>query len=155
VVVSRAVSTVLDASMAVLLVSAAAVALVTVPGGDQRPADPDAAARTVLASTATATYQADAGAGRRTVSGRAGTLLAHAAVAERRGRNQRFVRAVEAGVADVLARVDGRVAVTATTGDVRVRVGEQPPPSASVAAVSHDVVAENRTVSVTVRTWSP
>ncbi|MCG1002196.1 MULTISPECIES: hypothetical protein [Halobacterium] len=151
---SRAISTVLDASLAVLLVSAAAVALVTIPGGDRRPPDPDAAARTVLASTATAEYQTANGS-QRAVSGRVGTLLAHAAVADNRSANSRFADAVENAVGDVLASVDGHVAVVATAGDGRVRVGERPPPSASVAAVAHEAVAENHSVTVTVRTWSP
>lgn len=152
-VVTRAVSTVLDASLAVLLVSAAAVALVTIPGGDRRPPDPDAAARTVLASTATAEYQTANGS-ERAVSGRVGTLLAHAAVADGRSEHSRFASAVEDAVADVLRDADGRIAVVATAEDGRVRVGEQPPPGASVAAVSHEAVAENDSVDITVRTWS-
>jgi len=154
VVVNRAVSTVLDASLAVLLVSAAAVALVTIPGGDQRPPDPDAAARTVLASTTTAEYQSASGS-ERAVSGRVGTLLAHAAVADARSTHSRFAAAVEDAVADVLRDADGRMAVVATEGDGRVRVGQRPPPDASVAAVSHEAVVENASVTVTVRTWSP
>lgn len=150
---SRAVSTVLDASLAVLLVSAAAVALVAIPGSDQRPPDPDDAARTVLASTTTAEYQTANGS-ERTVSGRVGTLLAHAAVADDRSANSRFARAVEDAVADVLANADGHIAIVATAGDGRIRVGERPPPSASVAAVSHEAVAENESVTITVRTWS-
>lgn len=150
---SRAISTVLDASLAVLLVSAAAVALVTIPGGDQRPPDPDAAARTVLASTTTAEYQTANGS-QRTVSGRVGTLLAHAAVADGRSEHSQFADAVEDAVADVLADADGHVAVVATAGDGRVRVGERPPPSVSVAAVSHEAVAENDSATITVRTWS-
>ncbi|MGB9963914.1 hypothetical protein [Halobacterium sp. CBA1126] len=150
---SRAVSTVLDASLAVLLVSAAAVALVAIPGGDQRPPDPDAAARTVLASTTTAEYQTANGT-KRAVTGRVDTLLAHAAVAEHRSTHSPFASAVERAVSDVLADADGRVAVVASAGDGTVRVGERPPPSASVAAVAHDAVAENHTVTITVRTWS-
>ncbi|GAA0282818.1 DUF7284 family protein [Halobacterium noricense] len=150
---SRAISTVLDASLAVLLVSAAAVALVTIPGSDQRPPDPDAAARTVLASTTTAEYQTANGS-ERSVSGRVGTLLAHAAVADNRSTNSRFASAVEDAVADVLADANGRIAIAATGGGGTVRVGERPPPSASVAAVSHEAVAENDSVTITVRTWS-
>lgn len=152
-VVSRAVSTVLDASLAVLLVSAAAVVLVTLPGGDQRPPDPDAAAQTVLASTTTAEYHANGS--ERAVSGRVDTLLAHAAVADDRSTHSRFASAVEAAVADVLAATDGRVSVVATAGSGRVRAGPRPPPSASVAAVTHRAVAENDAVTITVRTWSP
>jgi len=151
--VSRAVSTVLDASLAVLLVSAAAVALVAIPGGDQRPPDPDAAARTVLASTATAEYRTADGS-RRTVSGRAGTLLAHAALADERAANPGFVRAVDAAVEAVVAEAGGSVEVVATTSTGRVRVGERPPPDAAVAAVSHEVAVGNESATVTVRTWS-
>jgi hypothetical protein len=154
VVVTRAVSTVVDASLAVLLVSAAAVALVTIPGGSDPPPDPDAAARTVLASTATATIEADDG-GQRRVSGRVGTLLTQAAIAARDGTDGQFASAVEAAVGDVLVRADGHVAVVATAGAGDVRVGERPPPSASVAAVSHDVTVQNGTATITVRTWSP
>lgn len=149
----RAVSTVLDASMAVLLVSAAAVALVTIPGDNPRPADPDAAARTILASTASATYHAQSGR-QRTASGSVATLLGHAAVSKHRGGNARFVRAVETSVADVLAEVGRPVAVTATAGDARVSVGQRPPPSASVAAVTHRVTVGNTSALVSVRTWS-
>lgn len=149
----RAISTVLDASMAVLLVSAAAVALVTIPGDGPRPADPDAAARTVLASTASATYHAQSGR-KRSVSGRVATLLGHAVVSKDRGANPRFVRAVEAAVADVLAAQGGLVAVTASAGDARVTVGPRPPPSASVGAVTHRVTVGNASAFVSVRTWS-
>ncbi|WP_336034840.1 DUF7284 family protein [Halobacterium yunchengense] len=149
---SRAVSTVLDASLAVLLVSAAVVALVAIPGDDPRPADPDAAARTVLASTATATYQTDAGS--EPVTGRVGTLLAHAAVADRDGASEPFVDAVESAVGFVVQQVDGDVAVVAVAGDGRVRAGDRAPPSASVAAVSHEVDVGDETATVTVRTWS-
>lgn len=150
---SRAISTVLDASLAVLLVSAAAVALVTIPGGDQRPADPDAAARTVLASTTTAEYQTANGS-ERSVSGRVGTLLAHAAVADGSSEHSRFANAVADAVVDVLTDANGHITVVATAGEGTVRVGERPPPSASVAAVSHEAVAENDSVTITVRTWS-
>lgn len=150
---SRAVSTVLDASLAVLLVSAAAIALVAIPGSDQRPPGPDAAARTVLASTAIAEYQTANGS-RRSVSGRTGTLLAHAALADGRDVSPRFVRAVERAAEDVLVATDGRVEVVATTGAGRVRVGKRPPPSASLAAVSHEIAVANESATVTVRTWS-
>lgn len=150
---SRALSTVLDASMAILLVSAATVALATIPNEEPSPPDPDAVASTVLASTATATYQDDA-ATQRNVTGRASTLLAQAAVAVRDGGNERFVEAVEAAVGDVLVRADGHIAVVAVSDSGRVRVGERPPPSASVAAVSHEVSVQNGTATITVRTWS-
>jgi hypothetical protein len=152
--VTRAISTVVDAALAIVLVSAAAVALVTIPEGDQRPPDPDAAAKTVLASTADATFQA-AGGQQRTVTGRTGTLLAHAAVAEHAGTDERFVRAVANATGAVLAATDRPVEVVASAGQATVRVGQRPPPSASVAAVSHEITVENGTATVTVRTWSP
>lgn len=149
---TRAVSTVLDVSLALLLVSVAVVALVTIPGSESRPPDPDAAARTVLASTATATYgPAD---DPRTVSGRVSTLAGHAAVAADRGSDPPFVDAVEAAVGRVLARTGGEVELLATAGDTVVRVGPRPPASASVAAVTHRVDVRNATATVTVRTWS-
>lgn len=150
---TRALSTVLDASMAVLLVSAAAVALVVIPGDSPRPADPDATASAVLASTASATYHARSGR-QRTASGRVATLLGHAAVSKDRNASPRFVRAVESSVADVLDDVDRPVALTATAGDARVVVGPRPPPSASVDAVAHRVAVGNASALVSVRTWS-
>lgn len=151
---TRAISTVVDASLAILLVSAAAVALVAIPGGDQRPPDPAAAANTALASTAEASAQTDNGDAR-PVSGRTGTLLAHAAIADRDGTDSQFVRAVEDAVSEVLVEMDGDVEVVASSGTGRVRVGERPPPSASVAAVSQKVTVENGSATITVRTWSP
>ncbi len=139
--------------MAVLLVSAAAVALVSIPGDSPRPADPDATARAVLASTANATYHAQSGR-RRSASGCVATLLGHAAVAAHRGTNPRFVSAVESAVAAVLAELNGPVAVTATANGTQVTVGSRPPPSASVAAVTHRVAVGNTTAFVSVRTWS-
>jgi len=150
--VTRAVSTVVDVSLAMLLVSAAAVALVAIPHDEPDPPDPDAAARTVLASTVTVSYgQAD----QRTASGRVSTVLAHAAVAADRDARPRFVAAVEAAAGDVLEAAGGRIELVASTGDERVRVGPRPPPDASVAAATHEVPTNGTTVTVTVRTWSP
>lgn len=149
---SRAISTVVDVSLAILLVSAAAVALVTIPSDEPAPPDADAAARTVLVSTATVSYgQADA----RVATGRVSTLLAHATVAAARNARPRFVAAVEGAVGDVVEDVGGRIELVATVGDGVVRVGPRPPPDASVAATTHDVPANETTVAVTVRTWSP
>lgn len=149
---SRGVSTVLDASLAILLVSAGAVALVTIPGGHDQPPDPDAAATTVLASTVTATYGP---ADERRVSGRVSTLLGHAAVAADREVDPAFVRGVETAVERVLDETTGRVEVLTTAGETTVRVGPRPPPRVSVASVTHDVDVRNATATVTVRTWSP
>jgi glucose/arabinose dehydrogenase len=154
VVVTRGVSTVVDVSLALLLVSAAAVALVTIPADDPRPPDPDATARSVLASTVTTTYQAASGV-QRTRSGRFAALLGEAAVAADRSTNREFVRAVETEVAELLARTDGRVEVIATAGSATVCAGARPPAGASVASVTHDVVVGNESATITVRTWSP
>lgn len=149
---TRAVSTVLDASLALLLVSAAAVALVAIPADRSGPPDPDATARAVLASTASATYTASGV--QRTVDGRVGTLLGQAAVARARGTDPAFVWAVRTAAGDLLAVPDNSVTVVATAGGERVRAGPRPPPRASVAAVTHRVAVGNRTARVTVRTWS-
>lgn len=151
---TRAVSTVMDVSLALLLVSAAAVALVTIPADDPRPPDPDAAARSVLASTVTTQYQAASGE-QRVAAGRVGTLLGEAVVSAARGENPAFVQAVETSVSKLLARTDGRIAVVATAGADTLRAGPSPPAGVAVASVTHDVVVGNETATITVRTWSP
>lgn len=150
----RGVSTVVDVSLALLLVSAAAVALVTIPADDSRPKDPDATARSVLASTVATTYQSPTG-DERVASGRVGTLLGEAAVAAHRNANLEFVRAVEAAVAELLARTDARIEVLATARSGTLRLGASPTPSAAVASITHSVAVENGSATVTVRTWSP
>jgi len=150
--VSRGVSTVVDVSLAILLVSAAAVALVTIPTDSPQPPDPDATARTVLASTATASVDQDDG---RVASGRVSTLLAHAAVAADRDANPAFVAAVERAVDDVVEDADARIELVATADDATLRVGSRPPPDAAVAATTQAVPTNETTVAVTVRTWSP
>lgn len=150
---TRALSTVVDVSMALLLVSAAAVALVTIPVEDRRPPDPDATARTVLASTVDVTYQASAG--ERKVSGRVATVLGEAAVAKARGTDPGFVAAAKPAVAVLLAEIEGRIQVVARAGSTTLRVGQAPPPRASVASVTHPVVVDNQSATLTVRTWSP
>ena len=148
---TRAVSTVVDVSLAMLLVSAAVLALVAIPDDEPAPPDPDAAARTVLASTLTATFGPDDG---RVAAGRVSTLLAHAAVADA-ASGRGFVDSVLAAVDAVLADAGGRIEVVATAGGDPLRVGPRPPPDAAVAATTHEVPANETTVTVTVRTWSP
>jgi len=150
--VTRALSTVVDVSLALLLVSAAVVTMVAIPTNDARPPDPDAAARTVLASTTTATYGAPDD--QATVSGRVSTLVAEAAVAADRGSDPAFVDAVAVAVDRVLARTDAEVELVATAGDATLRVGPRPPASTSVASVTHRVDGPNATATVTVKTWS-
>jgi len=150
--VTRAVSTVVDVSLAILLVSAAAVALVTIPGDESEPPDPDATARTVLASTVTAPYgQTD----ERVASGRVSTLLARAAVAADRDVRPAFVAAVTEAAAGIVGDAGGRVELVATAGDATLRVGPRPPHDDAVAATTHAVPANGTAVSITVRTWSP
>lgn len=151
---TRGVSTVVDVSLALLLVSAAAVGLVTIPEAEQRPPDPDATARSVLASTLSTTYQAPGG-DQRVVSGRVGTLLGEAAVSADRDENPAFVQVVEASVAKLLARTDGRIEVMATVGSATLRAGTGPPAGAAIASVTHDVAVGNESATITVRTWSP
>jgi hypothetical protein len=150
--VSRAVSTVVDVSLAILLVSAAAVALVSIPSDAPEPPDPDATARTVLASTVTVSAGQD---GDRVTAGRLSTLLAHAAVAADRDADPAFVAAVKRAVAGVLEAAGPRVELVATAGDATLRVGSRPPPDAAVAATTQPVPTDETTVAVTVRTWLP
>ena len=149
---TRAVSTVVDVSLAILLVSAAAVALVTIPGDEPDPPDPDAAARTVLASTVTVDHGQDDD---RVASGRVSTLLAHAAVAADRDPRPRFVAAVAAATGEIVRDAGGRIELVAGARDATLRVGPRPPPDAAVAATTYDVPTNETTVTVTVRTWSP
>lgn len=150
----RAISTVLDVSMAMMLVSAAALVLVSVPNHNRHPADPDVSARAVLVSTTTANYRTSVGQ-KRTVSGHVAILLGHAVVSKHRGLNPQFVTAVHTAVTDVLDDIGSNVVVSANIGDTHIIVGTRPPPSASVAAVTHRVIVGNTTAFVTVRTWSP
>lgn len=149
---TRAVSTVVDVSLAILLVSAAAVALVVIPHEEPGPPDPDATARAVLASTTTVSYGQD---DERVASGRVSTLLAHAAVAADRGETPGFVAGVEREADDVVGAAGDSVELVATAGDTSLRVGPRPPPDAAVAASTHEVDANGTAVDVTVRTWSP
>ncbi|UPV73314.1 hypothetical protein M0R89_12245 [Halorussus limi] len=176
----RAISTVLDVSLCLLLVSASALTLAGTPMSETRnesgagPATaPDAAdeAATVLAtSTASVTYRAPssdaaaAGVGdpeNRTVHDTLAGLLA-GAVAAKAGPDPAtdFARAVAARVGRALHRSGGRAQVVArrttartsgrSVGSGRVVAGPAPPPDADVYAAAFSV----RGVRLTVRTWS-
>lgn len=164
---SRGASTTVDVAVFLVLVSAAAVTVATVP--QTRPVDGDAADETAfVVATATATVEYHAGAGRdvpngsprttrvRTAHGSLAGLLADAAFATATvdGRpltpgGARFERAVRAAVRERLPG-DG-VEVVATWRPVRgsgvvgrTTVGPSPPPGADVAAATLSVGVPGR-----------
>lgn len=164
---SRGASTTVDVAVFLVLVSAAAVTVATVP--QTRPVDGDAADETAfVVATATATVEYHAGTGRgaqngsprttrvRTAHGSLAGLLADAAFATATvdGRpltpgGARFERAVRAAVRERLPG-DG-VEVVATWRPVRgsgvvgrTTVGPSPPPGADVAAATLSVGVPGR-----------
>ena len=160
----RAVSTVLDASLCLLLVTASAVTLVETP--TDRGGDPDAAddlAETIATSTATIEYRTAEGKPRTTHDTLAG-LLAAAAIEDADGTAGGFVRTATARVERTLTRTNRGSQVIARTRSTtgrephnrperaagRIVVGRSPPPDADVHAAAFAV----RGVRVTVRTWS-
>lgn len=165
----RAISTVLDASLCLLLVSASALTLAATPpgAGDAGTAatDPDTADETAeLLATSTALVTYDAGFRNRTAHDTLAGLLASAAVADAgpasrdefvqavRQRVGRAVRRRAVGV-QVVARRNrskSRASKSNTAQEGRVVAGDAPPPDADVHAAAFAV----RQVRLTVRTWS-
>ena len=163
---TRAVSTVLDASLCLLLVSASAVTLAGTPTGNliragSNPAiDPDTADRTaelLATSTARVSYAVADDSTRTTHDTLAG-LLARATRADVRGTSDEFVRAVTEEVNRTLRRhtatdIDVQVSARrvgdgANTG--RITAGKSPPPTADVHAARFEL----RETRLAVRTWS-
>lgn len=159
----RGVSTALDATLCLLLVSAAVVTLVTVPGAERDaaatvPGDARSAAGTLAASTA-AVERAN-GTANTTVA----NLLADAALLSAAGESDpRFAAGVRNATNRTLAGTLGRTAVdavarngTRTVG--RFRVGPTPPAGASVESSSFAVPAPESgragEVHIVVRGWS-
>lgn len=139
-VTDRAVSTVLDVSVCLLLVGAATLTLSTAPvaGPDPSAGRAEELATTLAGSTATVTYR------QRTARGTYAGLLADAARTDARpglGRDA-FRGAVVAATRPVLGGDGWRAQVVVTWrpyegADVgRVVVGEAPPPSADVHAAT-------------------
>lgn len=168
----RAISTVLDASLCLLLVSASAVTLAGTPTSDSSaglgsagresvgPDTADQTAELVATSTARVTYESDDDAAKITHDTLAG-LLASAAHADARGRSLDFVRSVTAEVnrtlrrytsANVGVRVVARRAEQAenSAGGNRITAGTAPPPTTDV----HAARLRLRETQFTVRTWS-
>ncbi|WP_162224513.1 DUF7284 family protein [Halorussus amylolyticus] len=164
-VVTRAISTVLDASVCVLLVSASALALASAPV-DQR-SDPDTADRTAeLLATSTAQVEYEVGdsassdrVASRTVHDTLTGLLATVAVTSARVGDSRIADAgaFERAVAD---RVNRTLRRSETSAQVRadwephsdstlggeVVAGETPPPDADVHAATLSVSSDLPTV---------
>ncbi|MFB6105486.1 MAG: hypothetical protein ABEJ70_00795 [Halobacteriaceae archaeon] len=163
----RGVSTVVDVSLCLLLVSAAAVTLVTATPPPRRPHDSGRPlAATLAASDAAVTYHVGTpnGVATRRAEGTIVELLAGAVRVRRRpGRVRGYVPAVRRVVNRTLRRAPGRAGVTAVgrTDDgrsVRVSAGRRPPPGTDADAVRITVPGHGpdaRPVRVVVRTWSP
>ena len=168
----RAISTVLDAAIFLLLVSAAIGLLYTVPqSGDDATADPDVAAETtttLATSIATIEYvpapdgEGDASASNRSDRGTIAELLAETTVANAEFRGAAFTRAPnhEAAVRNVTRRtirqIDGEVEVQVRTrwrpldgSGLRggIVVGPSPPADADVHAATMRVLVGTATSS--------
>lgn len=158
----RAISTVIDVALCLLLVSASVLTLAGTP--IERATEPDAAAdaadetaETLATSTARVTYRT-ANDHNRTVHDTLAGLLASAATVDETSdfdSASAFVAAVTASVNRTLRRAPVGVQVIARreTSDRpsngRVVAGETPPPDADVHAAAFSV----RRVGLTVRTW--
>jgi hypothetical protein len=165
VVRTRAISTVLDASLCLLLVSASAVTLAGTPTADPGTGSgsatgPDTADRTaelLATSTARVSYPV-ADDSRRTTHNTLAGLLASATRADVRGTSDEFVRAVTEEINRTLRRhtatdvdvqvIASRVGDGANTG--RITAGKSPPPTADVHAARFEL----RETRLAVRTWS-
>jgi hypothetical protein len=151
--VDRGVSTVVDVALALLLVSASVVVVVAAsPPAPQQ--GHDARTLTTLLTATTARVPVPGGAASGTVAG----LLADAAALgpSRAG----FADAVRDRVNRTLRHVTDPAQVIARPvgGGDAVRVGDRPPPTADVAAVSVVVPPRDRehgtAVRIVTRTWS-
>lgn len=159
----RGVSTVVDVTLCVLLVGAAAAVLVGAGVPADRPApvaDARAAAGIVTASTATVPYRVHGET--RTANGTLAHLLVAAAARDARARPGDGVRAFHVGVRRVVRRaldaVPGPMQAVARwrpPSGGRVTVGEDPPPGAQVDAAVVRVPFASENARVVVRTWSP
>lgn len=168
----RAISTVLDASLCLLLVSASAITLAGTPTSDSSvglgtadedhvgPDTADQTAELLARSTARVTYEAADNSTKISHDTLAG-LFSSAAHADARGRSSDFVLAVAAKVnhtlrrhasADVGVQVVARRAERAehSAGGNRITAGEFPPPTTDV----HAARLRLRGTQLTVRTWS-
>ncbi|MFB6217857.1 MAG: hypothetical protein ABEH77_01570 [Halobacteriaceae archaeon] len=148
--VARGVSTVVDVSLALLLVSASVATLVaaTPPEREQSRAGARTTAALLAATNARIDYRGGNASG--TVAG----LLADATANDTpdgfrsavRRRAARTVRTVP---------VHGQVTARPVGGGRRIAVGNPPPPSADVDAAAFTVGRNGTPVRVVVRTWSP
>lgn len=166
---ARGVSTVLDATLCLLLVSASALTLANAPLESEAELKIDAesadeTAELLTTSTARVTYSA--GDGTRTAHDTLAGLLASAVQADDRtaesddtvsAANSTFVEAVAERLNRTLRQTDASVQVVARrpadwngTAESRIVVGDGPPRNAAVHAAGF--VA--RDVRFTVRTWS-
>lgn len=159
---TRAISTVLDASLCLLLVSASALTLVDISTENgSNPRTSDETAELLATTTAQVSYEVrdENRSAHDTLAG----LLATAAAASGRGGDSqtvsaaRFERAVTERVNRTLRRTPNTAQVVArrasprpATHGERVIAGRRPPPKTDV----HAAVFSVSNVRITVRTWS-
>jgi hypothetical protein len=160
----RAISTVLDASLCLLLVTASVLTLVGTPvvresgpsadTSDRGPQTADQTAETLATSTARVTYRV--GDRNRTVHDTLAGLLASAVLADPTATSTpAFTAAVTERVVHVVRRAEVGVQVIArptaadASTDNRVVAGAPPPPAVDVHAAAFAV----RRVRLIVRTW--
>lgn len=155
----RAVSTVLDVSVSLLLVGVAVLTLLSTPtpGSDPASGRAEEVATTIAGTTATVRYEASGGT--RTVHGTHAGLLADAAVSNRTPASGRRLRsAVAEATRPVLGGSGWRAQVVATwrpfegaDDAARVRVGRGPPDGVDLHAATMSVPSGLATVGETAR----
>lgn len=156
---SRAISTVVDVSLAVVLVGASVAVLSGVAPADPSPAPrPGSGGAAVAGSTLAVQYERPDGASASVAATVAGHLR-DAAIARNRSTDDRYVEAVRSAVGDRLDRVGAPAQlVAACPGDDPVVAGRTPPTGAAVAATVYRWNAstdDSCAPVVVVRRWSP
>lgn len=147
---TRGVSTVLDVALALLLVSASVVVVLSVaPATAPDRADARETAALLFSAGASVPYERSSGVAR--ANGTVAGLLADAAVVRTRERDRgRFVAAVRAAAERTLRSVSGPAHVSATWRPYvgarggRVAAGSPPPPGVDVDAVTLSVPLDER-----------
>jgi hypothetical protein len=159
---ARGVSTVLDATLCLLLVSAAVVTLVTVPGTEARPANTPGDTRSAAGTLAASTAAVERANG--TANATVANLLADAALLNAAGESTpTFAAGVRNATNRTLAGTRGRTAADAVARNGsrpvgRFHVGPTPPEGTAVEASSFTVPAPESPravrVRIVVRGWS-
>lgn len=156
---SRGISTVVDVSLAVVLVGASVGVLSGVPAADPSPAPrPGSGGAAVAGSTLAVQYERADGESASVTATVAGHLR-DAAIARNRSGDERYVAAVTRAVGDRLDRVGAHANLVASCpGDDPVVAGRTPPTGAAVTATVYrwNASADDSCAPVVVvRRWSP